>query len=755
MALKLPAWVSRIQNGGNKLPASKINKKRPIRKVTIGGQNAYLPIIYGRARAVGGTWVTTPLNTVSDDLYCIAWAYGECQEIEAVYINDALSTSYAGVTVTNYLGTDSQTADATLSANIAGYNDDLPNIVYSVITIPHGTTGITGIPRVAATIKGRKVYDPRTDTTAYSDNSALCLADWLSNDVYGLGYTVQGVAECANFNDELIDGLERCKIGIIIEEPKPAFEYAELLAEYAECFIIWEGDDIRIRPDTAGDSIGIITDNDMSSLKCSLTSVMQAPTVTVFQYTKPLAGSSAWPIEPIELSLPSYTDRRVSNVTMDGVFREAEALRKCESRLRRAQLGTTFTFETFDDGLIDQIGDIKTIQSASRNIDQDVRITGIETIGAGRYRVHAALYSIYGYPDSVAPPSSTGQIYAGMILPLISGDVPTGYDLFSDADGRFIVGAGSTYAGDETGGSDTVTISGTTSTIPNHNGSAFLVRKSSTLNAPPNNIYPRDPSSADDGAHSHTHSDSATITQYANETKLVIKTGANSTTVPNNCAVFSNGAINNPQVSALTTHIGRALKAANDWAISGSQSQIKSITVDPDGAHDHGHGQGNTLIPSAPQFTSATFNDAPDHTHDIDLTLTPNIKRRKLIAYSGAEDFDVLPGFIVAYQLATAPDASWKLCDGTNNTPDLRDLFIEYATISNVDQTTGDNTVSWTGTSSLAGLHDHFAGTLTDDPYEVTTSIHSNNEPAHQHTASGSVAFVPPYYALYFYMYTG
>lgn len=747
----LPAWVSRIQNGGNKLPASTINERQKRqRTMTYNGRNKPIPIGYGRFRAVRQDWAITAFNTGTHDLYAIVWGYGEYQEIEAIYINDLISTSYAGVTVTNYLGTPTQTADPTLVANITGYNDDLPNVVYSVISIPTGT--IQGVARFAATIKGRKVYDPRTLTTAYSENTALCLADLITNE---LGYNCLGVAECANFNDELIDGLERCKIGIEFTTQQETMSYIELLAEYAECFIIWEGDDIRISPDTAGIADEVLTDDDYMNLKIGLSSIVQAPNVVQINYTKPLISSGAWPTDTVELTLPSVTDRRVSPVNLPGIFRESEALRKGESRLRRAQLGTPYTWETFDEGILYQIGNIKTINSASRKLVQDVRITATEIIGPGRHRVYASIYSDYGYPDSVPPPASTGQIFPGMILPLESGAVPVGYDLFSAADGRFIVGAGSTYVSDDTGGSNAVTVGGSTSSVPNHNGSSFIVRKSSTLNAPPNNIYPRDPSAADDGAHSHAYSDTANISQYANETKFVIKTGANSTTIPNNCSVFANGVINNPQVSALTANIGRALKAAAAWAQTGAQSKIESITTEPDGAHDHGHGQGSTLIPSAPQFGTAIFNDAPDHTHDLTLTVTPSIKRRRLLSYSGAEDFDVLPGFIVAYQSATAPDATWKLCDGTNDTPDLRDYFIEYASASNVDQALGDNTVSWSGVSTLAGAHDHFGGIINNDPYEVTTSTHESEIAAHQHSASGSVAYVPPYYALYFYMYTG
>jgi len=36
-----------------------------------------------------------------------------------------------------------------------------------------------GIPNIAAVVKGRKVWDPRTDTTEWSDNAALCVLDYV------------------------------------------------------------------------------------------------------------------------------------------------------------------------------------------------------------------------------------------------------------------------------------------------------------------------------------------------------------------------------------------------------------------------------------------------------------------------------------------------------------------------------------------------------------------------------------------------
>jgi hypothetical protein len=44
-----------------------------------------------------------------------------------------------------------------------------------------------GVPNITFDVQGRKVYDPRSGTIAYSNNAALCIADYLNNASFGMG----------------------------------------------------------------------------------------------------------------------------------------------------------------------------------------------------------------------------------------------------------------------------------------------------------------------------------------------------------------------------------------------------------------------------------------------------------------------------------------------------------------------------------------------------------------------------------------
>ena len=71
-----------------------------------------------------------------------------------------------------------------------------------------------GLPEVTALIKGKKVYDPRTTTTAWSDNPALIVRDFLTNSVYGLAEATTNiddtlVSTAANVCEETVTDGDR------------------------------------------------------------------------------------------------------------------------------------------------------------------------------------------------------------------------------------------------------------------------------------------------------------------------------------------------------------------------------------------------------------------------------------------------------------------------------------------------------------------------------------------------------------------
>jgi hypothetical protein len=154
---------------------------------------AQIPVIYGE-RKVGGvrSFVATSGNDNQYLYMVLAICEGEVDSIGDIYINDVISTDskYSGlVSITKYTGTDTQTADSTLvNANIGWTSAHrLRGVAYLAIRLKWDNNVFGGIPTFHAVVRGRKVYDPATNTTAWSDNPALCLRDYLTNTRYGKG----------------------------------------------------------------------------------------------------------------------------------------------------------------------------------------------------------------------------------------------------------------------------------------------------------------------------------------------------------------------------------------------------------------------------------------------------------------------------------------------------------------------------------------------------------------------------------------
>ena len=89
--------------------------------------------------------------------------------------------------INKYTGTDSQTADADAVSELTDWttNHRLRGITYIYARLEFERETWQGLPEIRAKIRGKKVYDPRTALTAWSDNAALCIRDYLTND-YGL-----------------------------------------------------------------------------------------------------------------------------------------------------------------------------------------------------------------------------------------------------------------------------------------------------------------------------------------------------------------------------------------------------------------------------------------------------------------------------------------------------------------------------------------------------------------------------------------
>ena len=94
------------------------------------------------------------------------------------------------VRLIKHLGTANQAADADLVAESLLWtsNHRARGIAYIYARFEYSADAFpNGVPVITTVVQGKKVYDPRTETTAYSSNAALCLRDYLISS--GVAFT--------------------------------------------------------------------------------------------------------------------------------------------------------------------------------------------------------------------------------------------------------------------------------------------------------------------------------------------------------------------------------------------------------------------------------------------------------------------------------------------------------------------------------------------------------------------------------------
>jgi hypothetical protein len=224
------------------LASRKLSEKQGALTGNSTSPNAGIPVVYGRA-LIGASIVdirvdaadnkrlvivaalcvgsqdgsginTSDLHVQLDGRAAIASAtHGNAPQTAGVQISFQKSGTY-------YLhygwhsGTDAQTVDTELNSL---FPTEWPStskgtgIAYLVLILTHNNDVYTsGIPTITASVKGVKVYDPRDLSTAWSDNPALCIRDYLTSVRYGCGIPDAEIddasfIDAANYCDEIVN----------------------------------------------------------------------------------------------------------------------------------------------------------------------------------------------------------------------------------------------------------------------------------------------------------------------------------------------------------------------------------------------------------------------------------------------------------------------------------------------------------------------------------------------------------------------
>jgi len=195
-------------------------------KISTRAATAPRQLVYGKTR-VGGT--ITHIQTSGTDNYLLTFvsviAGHELESLEEVQVNDTIlttttsggfqyATNGAFTNSTNdnkfsvnnsllrfvFVDGSQTTANSNVTANSSlTSTDKFTGCAYVFIQCVFDAEKFGGgFPKISFTVKGKKVFDPRDSSTAWSDNPALIARDFITDTVYGLKATSEEVDDTTN-----------------------------------------------------------------------------------------------------------------------------------------------------------------------------------------------------------------------------------------------------------------------------------------------------------------------------------------------------------------------------------------------------------------------------------------------------------------------------------------------------------------------------------------------------------------------------
>ena len=292
--------------------------------VNKASNNSAIPVVYGR-RQVGIARVFIESSGTDNNYLYMAGVLCEgggngIESVEEIYINDKLVTWSGALTdgtvrtvnssdanfykdgslisVQAFYGLDNQSASSILDESTNwGSNHKLSGVAYLAFKFTWNQDAFGSLPEVKVILKGKKIYDPRLDSTkggsgshredtastwTYNENSALCLLDYLRNARYGKGLpntafetNYDSFKASANICDTQVTpytsapaDIDLFQTNLVIDtEQKVIDNVRELLNPMRAIFTYTQGKYFLIIENTGTSSLSLNSDNIIGGIK--------------------------------------------------------------------------------------------------------------------------------------------------------------------------------------------------------------------------------------------------------------------------------------------------------------------------------------------------------------------------------------------------------------------------------------------------------------------------------------------------------
>jgi hypothetical protein len=397
--------------------------------VNKASNNTAIPVVYGR-RQVGIARVFVESSGTDNTYLYMAGVLCEgggngIESIDEIYVNDKLVTWSGALTdgtvrtvdssdtnfykdeslisVQSFYGLDSQSVSSLLDESTNwGSNHKLSGVAYLAFKFKWNQDAFSSLPEIKVVLKGKKIYDPRLDSTkggsgshrqdtastwTYSNNSALCLLDYLRNSRYGKGLpnssfetNYDSFKTSANICDTQVtpytsapSNIDLFETNIVLDtEQKVIDNVRELLNPMRAIFTYTQGKYFLIIENTGSSQLSLNKDNIIGGIKIfgEKKNTKYNRVIGTFvnpdkewqedTITYPPADDSSLPVGDQHATLLAEDNGTLleGNFTFQGITNPYQAEELCEIILRRSRNALAVEVMVTSEALNLTIGDL-------------------------------------------------------------------------------------------------------------------------------------------------------------------------------------------------------------------------------------------------------------------------------------------------------------------------------------------------------------------------------------------------------------
>ena len=390
---------------------------------------APIPVIYGEGR-FGGHRVFVQTHSYKNKFLhlVLVWCEGEIEAIDNLYFDDVISTDsrFSGLTyISHHLGTDTQAADAKLVSYNLGWTNAhrLLGVAYTYVRLEYEATAFPRMPVITADIRGKKVYSVRTGSTAYSNNPADCIYDYMINTRYGRGFPTEEIdlasfQVAANACDVTINpggsgAIAKYTCNGAVNTDRSWLANVKQLLTCCRAYLIFSGGLYKLRIDGAeASSFAFTEDNIVGEFSIALDSMK-----TRYNRLRAQFVDGARDYQPNVAIEDNSTYRAADNNTLlerkidlpftDSIYR-ARYIAQLE--LEQSRYSTTCQFTANLEGLRAEVGDVVTVTHSTPGwVLKTFRVLAIEYDSEETVRIRAREYANV-YAPGTLPAEPTAPI---------------------------------------------------------------------------------------------------------------------------------------------------------------------------------------------------------------------------------------------------------------------------------------------------------------------------------------------------------